>query len=40
MAGYGCSALKKQVGELSLLGYLEKPFDPDELVQALELDED
>ncbi len=38
MTGYSCSAIRKQAGELSLLGYLEKPFDPDELVAALEED--
>ena len=38
MTGYSCSAIRKQAGELSLLGYLEKPFDPDELVAALEQD--
>ena len=38
MTGYSCSAIRKRAGELSLLGYLEKPFDPDELVAALEED--
>ena len=38
MTGYSCSAIRKQAGELSLLGFLEKPFDPDELVAALEHD--
>jgi len=40
MTGYSCSAIKKQAGELSLLRYLEKPFDPDELVRTLEPEED
>ena len=35
MTGYGCSAIRKRAGELSLLGFLEKPFDLDELVAAL-----
>lgn len=35
MTGYGCSAIRKQADELSLLGFLEKPFDLDELVAAL-----
>jgi len=38
MTGYSCSAIRKQAGELSLLGYLEKPFELDELVAALEED--
>jgi len=38
MTGYSCSAIRKQAGELSLLGFLEKPFDPDELVAALQDD--
>jgi DNA-binding NtrC family response regulator len=35
MTGYGCSAVRKQASELSLLAYLEKPFDPAELLSAL-----
>ena len=35
MTGYGCSAIRKRAGELSLLGFLEKPFDFDELEAAL-----
>ena len=38
MTGYSCSAIRKQASELSLVEYLEKPFDPDELVAALEDD--
>ena len=38
MTGYSCSAIRKQARELSLHTYLEKPFDPDELVAALEED--
>lgn len=38
MTGYSCSAIRKQADELSLVGFLEKPFDPDELVAALEED--
>lgn len=40
MTGYGSSALKKRVGELTLLEYLEKPFDPDVLVEAIDVDEE
>jgi len=40
MTGYSCSAIKKQAGELSLLQYFEKPFDPFELVRALEPKDD
>jgi DNA-binding response OmpR family regulator len=35
MTGYGCSAVRKQVLELGLSAYLEKPFAPDELLEAL-----
>jgi DNA-binding response OmpR family regulator len=35
MTGYGCSAVRKQVSELNLAAYLEKPFDPRDLVNAL-----
>lgn len=38
MTGYSCSAIRKQAGELSLVEYLEKPFDPDDLVAALQDD--
>jgi DNA-binding NtrC family response regulator len=37
MTGYGCSALRKQVKELGLSGYLEKPFETETLLQALQL---
>ena len=30
-----CSAIRKRVQELSLHGYLEKPFDPNELIARL-----
>jgi DNA-binding NtrC family response regulator len=41
MTGYSCSAIRKQAGELSLVEYMEKPFDPDELVAVLDVpDED
>jgi two-component system C4-dicarboxylate transport response regulator DctD len=35
MTGYGCSAVRNQASELGLLAYLEKPFDPEELLSAL-----
>ncbi len=35
MTGYGCSAVRKQASELGLLAYLEKPFDPSELLSVL-----
>ena len=35
MTGYGCSAVRKQASELGLSAYLEKPFDPQELLNAL-----
>jgi DNA-binding response OmpR family regulator len=35
MTGYGCSAVRKQAAELGLAAYLEKPFDPSELLTAL-----
>lgn len=38
MTGYSCSAIRKQADALSLVEYLEKPFDPDDLVAALEDD--
>jgi DNA-binding NtrC family response regulator len=38
ITGYSCSAIRKQVGALSLVEYFEKPFDPDDLVAALEDD--
>jgi len=38
MTGYGCSAIRKQVEALSPHGYLEKPFDPDDLVNRLKED--
>lgn len=37
MTGYGCSVVRKQASELGLSAYLEKPFDPEELLQALRL---
>ncbi len=37
MTGYGCSAVRKQAAELGLSAYLEKPFDPEELLKALRL---
>lgn len=37
MTGYGCSAVRKQAAELGLSAYLEKPFDPDELLKVLRL---
>ena len=40
MTGYGCSAIRKQADQLSLHRYLEKPFDPDDLVASLEEEED
>lgn len=39
MTGYSCSAIRKQANELSLHGFWEKPFDPDELVAALDDDD-
>ena len=38
MTGFGCSAIRQQANELDLDGYLEKPFDPDELVARLKED--
>ena len=35
MTGYGCSAIRKQVRDLGVTGYFEKPFDPEELLRAL-----
>ena len=35
MTGYGCSAIRKQALQLGLCAYLEKPFDPAELLKAL-----
>lgn len=35
MTGYGCSAVRKRASELGLAAYLEKPFDPNELLNAL-----
>lgn len=35
ITGYACSAIRKQVDELAPNGFLEKPFDPDELVDRL-----
>jgi DNA-binding NtrC family response regulator len=35
MTGYGCSAVRKQALELGLAAYLEKPFDPEDLLSAL-----
>jgi DNA-binding NtrC family response regulator len=35
MTGYGCSAVRKQASELGLSAYLEKPFDPQELLKVL-----
>jgi CheY-like chemotaxis protein len=35
MTGYGCSAIRKQVSDLGVTGYFEKPFDPEELLRAL-----
>jgi DNA-binding response OmpR family regulator len=35
MTGYGCSAVRKQALELGLAAYLEKPFDPADLLSAL-----
>ncbi|HEY7697230.1 MAG TPA: response regulator [Vicinamibacteria bacterium] len=35
MTGYGCSAVRKQASELGLAAYLEKPFDPADLLSAL-----
>lgn len=35
MTGYGCSAIRKQAQELGLAAYLEKPFDPADLLSAL-----
>jgi DNA-binding NtrC family response regulator len=37
MTGYGCTAVRKQVSELGLSAYLEKPFDPEALLKALRL---
>jgi len=31
VTGYGCSEVRRQAAEISLI-YLEKPFDPDELL--------
>ena len=36
--GFGCSAFRQQANELALHGYLEKPFDPDDLVARLKED--
>lgn len=36
MTGYGCSAVRKQASELGLAAYLEKPFDPQELLKILQ----
>jgi len=35
MTGYGCSAIRKQAQQLELAAYLEKPFDPGDLLDAL-----
>lgn len=35
MTGYGCTAIRKRAEELELAAYLEKPFDPGELLEAL-----
>lgn len=35
MTGYSCTAIRKQAGEYPLLAYLEKPFDPNELLEVL-----
>lgn len=35
VTGYGCSEIRRQAAELSLLAYLEKPFDPDELLELV-----
>jgi DNA-binding NtrC family response regulator len=37
MTGYGCSAVRKQVSELGLSGYLEKPFETEKLLDALKI---
>jgi DNA-binding NtrC family response regulator len=37
MTGYGCSVVRKQASELGLSAYLEKPFDPAELLKAIRL---
>lgn len=35
VTGYGCSAIRRQVAELGLLGYLEKPVDADSLLSLV-----
>jgi len=35
VTGYGCSAIRRQVAELGLLGYLEKPVDADTLLSLV-----
>jgi two-component system response regulator FlrC len=35
MTGYGCSAVRKRVTEMGLSAYLEKPFEPKDLLSAL-----
>ncbi len=38
ITGFGCSAFRQLANELALHGYLEKPFDPDDLVARLKED--
>ena len=38
MTGYSCSAIRQQARDLALHGYLEKPFDPSDLVARLKED--
>lgn len=35
VTGYGCSAIRRRVAELGLVGYLEKPVDADTLLSLV-----